>query len=86
MKQPSGKDWLRLAAQVDWPRQLQRAGVLLRRMRGDAAASIQADHESELQRGEGLHRIVTQAMRQAIGCVAPRPCTCSYCTESPADG
>jgi hypothetical protein len=71
---------LQLAATVDWPRQLQRAGVILRRLRGDAVEQIASDHENELQRGEGLHRLINRSMRAAVGCVAPKPCTCSYCS------
>jgi hypothetical protein len=83
MKQPAPKDWMQLAATIDWPRQLQRAGVLLRRLRGDDVESIQSDHETELQRGEGLQRLITRSMRTAVGCVAPKPCACTYCTEGP---
>jgi hypothetical protein len=81
MKQPGIKDWL---AAVDWPRAAQRAGVFLRRMRGDDVAGIQADHDIELQRGEGMQRLITRSMRQAVGCVAPRPCSCTYCEEKPS--
>jgi hypothetical protein len=81
---PGVKDWLALAGEVDWPRQLQRAGVLLRRLRGDDVGSIQSDHETELQRAEGLQRLITRSMRQAVGCVAPKPCSCTYCEEKPS--
>lgn len=83
MKQPTPKDWLALAATIDWPRQLQRVGVLLRRVRGDDVSVIQSDHEIELQRGEGLQRLITRSMRTAVGCVAPKPCRCTYCEETP---
>jgi hypothetical protein len=84
VKKTTAKGWLQLAASVDWPRQLQRAGVLLRQLRGDERDSIQADHDTEMQRGEGLHRTITETMRRAVGCVAPKPCTCSYCDETTA--
>jgi hypothetical protein len=76
---PQTRTLLALLAEVDWPRALQRSGVLLRKMRGDDAQTIQGDHELELQRGEGLHRVITDTMRRAVGCVAPAACKCSFC-------
>jgi hypothetical protein len=52
-------------------------------LRGDDVAAIQVDHETELQRGEGLQRLITRSMRTAVGCAAPRPCACTYCKEEP---
>jgi hypothetical protein len=74
------RGWLQLAGAIDWPRTLQRAGVLLRAMRGDATAAVQSDHELELVRGEGLQRVIGDAMRRAVGCKAPASCSCeTFC-------
>lgn len=74
---------MQLAAAVDWPRALQRAGVLMRSMRGDDAGAVQADQDLETQRGAGLQRLLEDQLRRAVGCAAPKPCTCSFCAKGP---
>lgn len=76
---PSTKEFLALLARVDWPRQLQRAAVLVRELRGDRRQTIEADHAAELERGERLRRSIEHVARQSLGCLAPDSCACALC-------
>ena len=78
-KPNAARSLFRALGQVDWPSALQRAGVLMRALRGESAEQIAADGSKTLDRGQRLYRTVEGAARQAVGCRAPNPCDCMVC-------
>jgi len=79
---PATREFWNAFSRIDWPRQMQRAGVFLRELRGDQHGEIHADHEREIQRGRNLRAVCEKVTRQTLGCVAPDPCTCAMCLST----
>lgn len=80
---PATKAFLAALARVDWPRQLQRASVLARALRGDDRGDIHCDHVLELERASRLRESVTDAARRAAGCSRSPRCSCVVCAFEP---
>lgn len=80
---PRAKVLLAALARVDWPRQLQRASVIARALRGDARDDIHCDHVLELERVERLKQSISGVMRQQVGCTGRTDCRCIVCAFDP---
>lgn len=66
---------------VDWPLTLQVGGTLLRALRGDPVEVVATDGAQAQERVRKLRAMIESTARQALGCLAPSPCTCAICTE-----
>jgi hypothetical protein len=76
------KNLIGFLASQDWPTLMHKGGAFLRELRGDGADDITAEHAHARELGKKTRVGFDQIGRKSIGCVAPNPCTCSYCTET----
>lgn len=76
----------RALAGVDWPRELHRAAIIVRQLRGDRREDIQADHYLVEHTSDRLEALIVTTMRHSIGCQLTPACTCLVCIYLPISG